>query len=555
MAVLYTPHFIQFFGEDGITPLSGGKLWTYAAGTTAPKASYTTAAGDVENTNPVILDSDGRAVVFISGSYKFLLTDADDVPVGPNGGVTDNVTSFTALDSTNDPFFESFSGNGTQTVFTASEDLGTDERAIYVWVDNGIREYSTNGTFTTDTDWTKGTGWTIAAGVATATGAISTAISQTAAFTAIEGRAYSVTFTITRSAGTLTASIGGTSGTAYDASGTYTDIIVAGSTQTIAFTGAGFTGTLDAVSVKPVSGEGYQILPPTAYTINGTSLTLNAAPASGSGNILVSAPLLLVGAASSSAAAAAAAEAGALAAQAAAEAAAEKLTGTSTTSLLIEVASKVFTTQTGKYFDAGSFLLITSDADPTNYMFGQVTTYSGTSLTVNVTVNGGSGTFADWTIRVAGTRGATGATGDIGDIDALDTATPDAAADYFIFSDANDSGNTKRALITAINSINTQTVASSATVTPTSANDLVIVTAQAEALAIANPSGTMTQGQALIMRIKDNGTARAISFGTNYRALGTTLPTTTVLSKTLYLAMVWNDTDTKFDVTGVAQEA
>lgn len=100
-----------------------------------------------------------------------------------------------------------------------------------------------------------------------------------------------------------------------------------------------------------------------------------------------------------------------------------------------------------------------------------------------------------------------------------------------------------------------QSVTSSATVTPTSANDLVKVTAQAEALTIANPTGTMAEGQALVIRLKDNGTARAISFGANYRALGTTLPTTTVLSKTMYIFCIWNDTDTKFDVTGVALQA
>ena len=93
MAVLYTPHFIQFLDDEG-TPLAGGKLYTYAAGTVTPKATYTTAAGDIENDNPVELDSEGRAVIFLDGSYKFALTDADDVPVGPNGGVTDNVTSF-----------------------------------------------------------------------------------------------------------------------------------------------------------------------------------------------------------------------------------------------------------------------------------------------------------------------------------------------------------------------------------------------------------------------------------------------------------------------------
>ena len=100
-----------------------------------------------------------------------------------------------------------------------------------------------------------------------------------------------------------------------------------------------------------------------------------------------------------------------------------------------------------------------------------------------------------------------------------------------------------------------QTVTSSATVTPTSANDLVTITAQAAGLTIANPTGTMTEGQALMIRIKDNGTARSIAFGTNYRALGITLPTTTVISKTLYLGCIWNATDTKFDIVGLNQEA
>lgn len=100
-----------------------------------------------------------------------------------------------------------------------------------------------------------------------------------------------------------------------------------------------------------------------------------------------------------------------------------------------------------------------------------------------------------------------------------------------------------------------QTITSSATVTPTSTNDLVVITAQAVGLTIANPTGTMVQGQALMIRIKDNGTARTIAYGTNYRALGITLPTTTVISKTLYLGCIWNATDTKFDVVGLNQEA
>ena len=68
---------IQFFADNG-TPLAGGKLYTYAAGTTTPLASYTTYAGTVANTNPIILDSRGEANVWLGGvGYKLALYRAD----------------------------------------------------------------------------------------------------------------------------------------------------------------------------------------------------------------------------------------------------------------------------------------------------------------------------------------------------------------------------------------------------------------------------------------------------------------------------------------------
>jgi hypothetical protein len=100
-----------------------------------------------------------------------------------------------------------------------------------------------------------------------------------------------------------------------------------------------------------------------------------------------------------------------------------------------------------------------------------------------------------------------------------------------------------------------QTVTSSATVTPVSTNDLVIITAQATGLTLANPTGTFVEGQSLMIRIKDNGTARAITFGADYRAIGITLPTTTVISKTMYLGIIYNSTDAKFDILGLNQQA
>jgi len=100
-----------------------------------------------------------------------------------------------------------------------------------------------------------------------------------------------------------------------------------------------------------------------------------------------------------------------------------------------------------------------------------------------------------------------------------------------------------------------QSVTSSATVTPTSTNDFVKITAQAVGLTLANPTGTWDEGKDLIIRIKDNGTARSIAYGTKYRVIGVTLPTTTVVSKTTYLGLIYNATDDTFDVVGVTTQA
>lgn len=100
-----------------------------------------------------------------------------------------------------------------------------------------------------------------------------------------------------------------------------------------------------------------------------------------------------------------------------------------------------------------------------------------------------------------------------------------------------------------------QSVASASTVTPTFDNDAVKITAQAAALTLANPTGTAIDMAGMVIRIKDNGTARAISYGTQYRAINVALPTTTVVGKTLYLAMIFNSDDTKWDVVAVGQEA
>ena len=66
----------QFFDSSGV-PLSGGKVFTYAAGTTTLKTTYTDATGITPNTNPIILNSRGEAQIWMSDSlYKIVLTDS-----------------------------------------------------------------------------------------------------------------------------------------------------------------------------------------------------------------------------------------------------------------------------------------------------------------------------------------------------------------------------------------------------------------------------------------------------------------------------------------------
>jgi len=73
------------FATTGWLPLAGGKVYTYQAGTTTPMPTYTTADGDTQNDNPIILGVDGRppqGIWLVQGmAYKFLLADSLDNPI------------------------------------------------------------------------------------------------------------------------------------------------------------------------------------------------------------------------------------------------------------------------------------------------------------------------------------------------------------------------------------------------------------------------------------------------------------------------------------------
>lgn len=330
MATLLTPPVLYFTDNDG-KPLSMGKIYTYQAGTLTKKATFQDAAQVTAHQNPVILDAFGRTVMYGGGSYRMMIKDKDDVIIRD----VDNIPTFSSVTARSDALEYILSGNGSQTAFTLAQNLGTDEKAIFVFVDAG-------------------------------------------------------------------------------------------------------------------AGKGFDILPASSYTINGVTLTFTVAPATGTGNIIVRAPLSLVNAANAAAAAAdiSASEAADSAARAAASSAAN-LQGTSTTSVVIGTGSKVFTIQAGMAFTVGRFVLVSSAANPANYMHGQITAYSGTSLTVNVTNIGGSGTLNDWNITVSGTQGSQGPAGNITNIATQPVATI-TASDITIFADVSDSNNSKRTTVQGI---------------------------------------------------------------------------------------------------------
>lgn len=98
--------------------------------------------------------------------------------------------------------------------------------------------------------------------------------------------------------------------------------------------------------------------------------------------------------------------------------------------------------------------------------------------------------------------------------------------------------------------VRTNTIASSATPSPNAGTtDEFTVTALAATATFAAPGGTPINGQGLIIRIKDNGTARTLAWNGIYRASSDlALPTTTIVNKTLYLGFKFNSTSSTWDL-------
>jgi hypothetical protein len=132
----------QFFDNAG-NVLTGGKLFTYSAGTTTPQIAYTTSLGNIAWSNPIILDAAGR----VSGSgeiwltdtlqYKFILRDSNDVLIATYDNVTGINSNF--VNFTNAQEIQTATAN--QTVFnltTTTYSPGTNSLSVFV---DGVNQY------------------------------------------------------------------------------------------------------------------------------------------------------------------------------------------------------------------------------------------------------------------------------------------------------------------------------------------------------------------------------------------------------------------------------
>ena len=129
----------QFFDNNG-APLAGGLIYTYAAGTTTPQATYTTSAGTIAHANPIVLNSAGRVpggeIWLLPASYKFILQTSAAVLIASY----DNITSGSI------PAIANFTGDGTTVSFNLGNATNENNTNVYI---NGVYQqkntYSMSG--------------------------------------------------------------------------------------------------------------------------------------------------------------------------------------------------------------------------------------------------------------------------------------------------------------------------------------------------------------------------------------------------------------------------
>lgn len=403
----------QFIDGNG-TPLASGFVYMYVPNTTTSKATYQNSTGTIANTNPITLDSNGEALLWGSGAYRQIVQDSlgntiwDQVTIDPGYAVVTSLSGTSITSVTIGTGSKSFT---TQPglAFFAGQVLNIASSASALNYMNGtVTSYnSVTGALVVNVLTTGGSGahadWNISiAGLQGPAGTVvSISIANANGFSGSSSGGGTPALTIV--AGDIIPSsvnhiaFTGTSSAAVTVTGVSTLSNNNTGDQTIMLTGdvtgsgtGSFAATIasDAVTTAKVFNGAI-----TEVKISLTDNTTNNVSTAAHGfapKLPNDVTLFLNGLGGYSAPVA------------------NFTVGTSTTSVAIGTGTKIFTTQSGLPIAPGQFLVISSNALATNYMHGQVTTYSGTTLTMNITDVNGGGTFADWNITVSGPIGPAG---------------------------------------------------------------------------------------------------------------------------------------------------
>jgi hypothetical protein len=228
-------------------------------------------------------------------------------------------------------------------------------------------------------------------------------------------------------------------------------------------------------------------------------------------------------------------------------------------------------TQTGKVTVTSSSVIVNAEKFETRNQSGSHTALDIDNNSTNgkISINNSVGTQMEWSTDVVGITGSSTKIirnnvikayfADTFTVFGSDNTTTISGEDISLqgstLINSTLNMNNNRILNSVVNP-SVQEATNSATFTINSDQETDgVLTAMSANTTIASPTGTPVQSQDLVFRFKDDGTARTLTWNAIFRAIGVTLPTTTVANKLTYVGCKYNSTDTKWDVVAVQQEA
>ena len=242
---------------------------------------------------------------------------------------------------------------------------------------------------------------------------------------------------------------------------------------------------------------------------------------------------------------------------------ADRYSTTSLTSNAVSNGAKTFTVDANlAYIPLQEVLIV---YNPSNHMHATVTSYSGTTLVVDVKSHTGSGTYTSWVLNLDGVPvDAITGVGTANEISYFTAGQVIASLPVATYPSLTELARVKGVGSQVVGTTDTNTLTnkritartgtttSSATPTINTDNvDFYSLTAQTVDITsfTTNLSGTPTDGQTLWIAITGTA-ARAITWGTSFEASTITLPTTTVTTARLDVAFIWNAVTSKWRCVG-----